>query len=90
MTKRAEINLTSSIDSRKKSLPSSLIRGKYDAGAKIVRKSRPSTTKNGDGLNKDISNTFDSKKDNKSIDPKKEVMLGTSFTGRKDFAEKPA
>ena len=48
MTKRAEINLSTSIESRKKSLPSSLVRGKYDAGAKIIRKSRPSTTKNGD------------------------------------------
>ena len=48
MTKRAEINLSTSIDSRKKSLPSSLLRGKYDVGAKIIRKGRPGTTKNSD------------------------------------------
>jgi len=58
------------------------MRGKYDIGAKIVRKGRPSTTKNGD-----LENV---KEFNKTVDNKGNVMLGTSFTGRKDFAEKSA
>jgi len=81
MTKRTEINLSTSIDSRKKSLPNSLLRGKYDAGAKIIRRGqRPSTTKNSDSQGKDINKTFGPKGSG--------AMLGTSFTGRKDFVEK--
>jgi hypothetical protein len=60
------------------------MRGKYDIGAKIIRKSsRPATTKNSDLEHvKEFNKTM--------ADPKSGALLGTSYTGRKDFAEMSA
>lgn len=77
MAKKTEINLSESQDGRKKSLPKSLLRGKYDSGAQIIRKIRPSTTKNSNSI--DFKKTFEQKN---SVS-----LIGTSFTGRKDFIE---